>query len=609
MQDYEASVSFLGTWGPFQRRVFLLLCFTSVPCGYNILSVIFLLASPQHHCYIPDQSNLSQEWIQASIPLQVSGQLERSSCSRYQLDLVQNLSEMGMRPSLHQNLSGSGSEVLLSSLQQESCKDGWTYSTEFYRSTVVTEFDLVCSDQWKQPLTSFVYFLGGLSGCFISGLISDRFGRKPVLFGAIAMLSIFSSAVAFAPSWPVFTVLFFVLGMGQIACYIVVFVLGSEILTGSNRVLFSSLCLPFVYVVAMMLLPATAYLVRNWRQLSLVMAVPGLACIPLWRLVPESPRWLVSQGRLQEAERLVRSAALENQVEPPHVIFLAACTKHFLSCVLACRFSTSVSYFGLSFNTSGLYGNPYLNYFLLSAVELPAYFAIWLATRSLPRRLSFIAFTLLGVLALIIIMQNTFILALVLLGKFGILAGTGVIYVYTGEVSPTVIRNTAMSTCAMFSRLGSSVSPYMMQLAVFYVFLPWIVVASLSLLGVLLCVFLPETFRQPLPDTIEQMPPPQRYIYRVIICHLLSQSLTLTGLELYSSINLYCAARIKSLVHRPLMLVNGGKSVCRADYLMQVWTSLVACTPSNQIIAVWYQSKFKLILYGTTSITHRLNTN
>lgn len=55
-----------------------------------------------------------------------------------------------------------------------------------------------------------------------------RFGRKPVLFGANAMLSIFSCAVAFAPSWPVFTALFFLMGMGQISSYITVFVLGMD---------------------------------------------------------------------------------------------------------------------------------------------------------------------------------------------------------------------------------------------------------------------------------------------------------------------------------------------------------------------------------------------
>uniref|UniRef100_A0A3B5MMQ2 Major facilitator superfamily (MFS) profile domain-containing protein n=1 Tax=Xiphophorus couchianus TaxID=32473 RepID=A0A3B5MMQ2_9TELE len=511
MQDYEESVLFLGSWGPFQRRIFFVLCLTCVPCGYNILSVIFLLASPPHHCDIPAHSNLSQEWIQASIP-QVAGQPERSSCSRYEQDL--NQSAPGSRP-----------EVLLSSLKREGCRDGWTYSTQYFQSTVVTEFDLVCSEQWKQPLTSLVYFLGGLSGCFISGLISDRFGRKPVLFGSIAVLSIFSSAVAFAPSWPVFTVLFFMLGLGQIACYIVVFVLGSEILVGSSRILFSSLGQPFVYAFSMMLLPGTAYLVRSWRHLSLIMAVPGLACIPLWWLVPESPRWLLSRGRLQEAELLLRSAALVNRVEAPPVIFLppkVGPTKSvsFLDLLKTAKirhitlklwFSMSASYFGLSFSMSTLYGNLFLNYFLLTVVELPAYFASWLAARSFPRRLSFIGFSLLGALALLFIQGTmksypTLTMSLVLLGKFGVLAGNGVVYTYTGELSPTVIRNTAMSSCAMFSRVGSSVSPYLLEMAEFNKLLPWITLGVLSLLGVLLCIFLPETFRQPLPDTIEQMP-------------------------------------------------------------------------------------------------------
>ncbi|XP_038550353.1 solute carrier family 22 member 4-like isoform X1 [Micropterus salmoides] len=541
MQNYEESVSFLGTWGPFQKRVFFLLCFTIVPCGYNLLSVIFLLATPPHYCHIPAYSNLSQEWIQASIPVQqVAGQTERSSCSRYKLDLVRNLSALGTRPTLDlvHNLSAQGSspEVLVSSLKQEGCKDGWIYSTEYYQSTVVSEFNLVCSDQWKQPLTSLVYFLGGLFGCFVSGQISDRFGRKPVLFGAITIISVFSSAVAFAPSWPVFIMLFFVLGMGQITSFIVAFVLGSEILIGSTRVLFSSLCLPCTYVFSMMLLPGTAHLVRSWRYLSLIMAVPGLACIPLWWLVPESPRWLVSRDRLQEAELLLRSAALENRVEAPHVIFfnVAKATnqkgqsvsfldllrtpniRHITLMLWLMWFSLSVSYFGLSFNMSGLYGNPFLNYFLVTAVELPAYATSWLTVRSLPRRRSYISLILLGALAVLLIQitlhsHPTLTLCLVLLGKFGILAGFGVLYTLTGELSPTVIRNTAMSSCAMSSRVGSSVSPYLMQLAVFCQFLPWIIVGSLSLLSVLLCVFLPETFKKPLPDTMQQMALTQRF--------------------------------------------------------------------------------------------------
>uniref|UniRef100_A0A3P8V100 Major facilitator superfamily (MFS) profile domain-containing protein n=1 Tax=Cynoglossus semilaevis TaxID=244447 RepID=A0A3P8V100_CYNSE len=473
MQSYEDAVSFLGNWGPFQRRVFILLSLLSIPCGYVVLSVIFLLAVPPHHCSIPVSSNLSQDWIQASIP----EKLERSSCSRYRLDLVLNLS--AGEDSLHvdhvQNLSG--------------CRDGWIYCKQYYQSTVVTEFNLVCSDQWKQPLVSLLYFVGGLCGCFISGQMADRFGRKPTLFGSLLILTISSTAATFAPSFPVFTVLFMLMGFSQMAIYITIFVLGSETLIGSTRVLFCSLCLPFVYNTAVVMLPCTAYLVRNWRHLTLLIAVPGLACLPLFGLIQESPRWLVSCGRLEEAERLLRSAALQNRVEPPAVIFHSSMKIRPIAFILL---STSLSFFGISFNLSSLDGSPFITYILSSAVDFPGYTVSWLTAGYFPRRLSYIGST-------------TLTLVLALLGKFGILAAIGVIYVYTGELFPTVIRNTAMSSCAMFARLGSSVSPYLMQLAVFYEFLPWIVVASLSLVVSLLCAFLPETFRQPLPDTIQEL--------------------------------------------------------------------------------------------------------
>lgn len=53
-----------------------------------------------------------------------------SSCSRYRLDLVKNLSTQGLVPS---------KDVNLTELQQESCLDGWNYSKDIYQSTVVTQ--------------------------------------------------------------------------------------------------------------------------------------------------------------------------------------------------------------------------------------------------------------------------------------------------------------------------------------------------------------------------------------------------------------------------------------------------------------------------------------
>uniref|UniRef100_A0A3B4ETE1 Solute carrier family 22 member 5-like n=1 Tax=Pundamilia nyererei TaxID=303518 RepID=A0A3B4ETE1_9CICH len=341
-----------------------------------------------------------------------------------------------------------------------------------------------------------------------------RFGRKPVLFSSIFILSVFNIALSFAQSWAVFNVLFFMVGMGQVSICIVLLVLGSELLVDVPRVLFSSLALSFFYSAGMVAFPGTAYIVRNWRYLSVLMALPGLACFPLWWLVPESSRWLVSKGRFKEAELLLRFAALENGVEFPSDLFRSAKVRDsfylFSFCSLVvCRFSLNVSYFGLSFNMTTLHGNPFLNYALLSLMDIP-HLVSWFSAKYFPRHhCPFLAlFVNITVILKVLLLPSEYhniTLTLVLIGKFGVLASERILHLLTGELSPTVIRNTMLSSAALFSRVGSSITPYILQLAVFYEFLPWLTVGLLSVIGVFVSLFLPESFGKPLPDTIDQM--------------------------------------------------------------------------------------------------------
>ncbi|XP_035481967.1 solute carrier family 22 member 4 isoform X3 [Scophthalmus maximus] len=314
MKDYATSVAFLGQWGRFQKVVFFLLCSTIVPNGFGAFTLIFLTDVPSHRCLVPDVGvNLTEEWRRSIIPVQVvNGKEELSRCTRYRLDVVRNLSAQGYSP---------GRDVNLTDLEQEGCVDGWSYSTDVYQSTVVSEFDLVCGDEWKQPLTASVFFVGSLCGSFFSGQLSDRFGRKPVLFATIAVQAIFTFVQVFSVSWIMFLILLFFNGLGQIANFVAALVLGAEILIGNVRVLYSSLGTCLGFAVGYMILPVFAYFVRDWRFLLLASSLPCLVYLPLWWFIPESPRWLLCQGRVEEAEAIVRKAAKWNKCQAPSVIF------------------------------------------------------------------------------------------------------------------------------------------------------------------------------------------------------------------------------------------------------------------------------------------------
>ncbi|XP_047411384.1 organic cation/carnitine transporter 2 isoform X4 [Sciurus carolinensis] len=549
MRDYEEVTAFLGEWGPFQRLIFFLLSASIIPNGFNGMSVVFLTGTPEHHCRVPDTANLSSAWRNHSIPLLLQDDREvPHSCRRYRLATIANFSSLGLEPVR---------DVDLEQLEQESCLDGWEFSQDVYLSTIVTEQDngaqtmkdkmgrerspafcssaqwnLVCEDDWKPPLTISLFFVGVLLGSFISGQLSDRFGRKNVLFVTMGMQTGFSFLQVFSKNFEMFTVLFVLVGMGQISNYVAAFVLGTEILGKSIRIIFSTLGVCIFYAFGYMVLPLFAYFIRDWRMLLLALTVPGVLCAALWWFIPESPRWLISQGRYTEAEVIIRRAAKINGIVAPTTIFDPSelqdlCSKkqqsHRILDLLRTRnirivtimsiilwLTIAVGYFGLSLDTPNLHGDIYVNCFLSAVVEVPAYVLAWLLLQHVPRRYSMATALFLGGSVLLFVQlvpPDLYYLAtvLVMMGKFGITAAFSMVYVYTAELYPTVVRNMGVGVSSTASRLGSILSPYFVYLGAYDRFLPYILMGSLTILTAILTLFFPESFGTPLPDTIDQM--------------------------------------------------------------------------------------------------------
>ncbi|XP_061105144.1 organic cation/carnitine transporter 2-like [Conger conger] len=522
--DYDDVTKFLGEWGHFQKLIALLLCISVIPNGLTGFSVVFIADTPPHHCLIPPNANISAEWRNYSIPLEEdNGEMRYSKCTRYKLDVIKRLSDNGSVP---------GIDVNVTEIEQESCKDGWHYDRSIYISTIVSEWDLVCSDAWKVPMTTSVLFFGLLTGAFFSGQLSDRFGRKNILFVTIGVQTLFIFFQIFSTSWFMFSALFFVVGMGEVSNFVTAFVLGTEVLTPRIRTIYCTAGVSTFFAVGYMLLPLTAFFIRDWRMLLIAIALPGVFCFPLWRFIPESPRWLLSQGRVEEAEAILRGAAKKNGVKAPEVIFqpLQETLNHHNICDLikssSIRWITiklilmwviiCLGYFALSLNTSNLSGDPFLNSFFSAAVEVPAYILAWPLFRSCPRRLClsptlFLSGAVLLLTQLIPGKLSSVSIALEMMGKFGFSVAYILVYAFTAELYPTVLRNTAVGTCSTISQLGNIAAPYFLYMGTYYKSLPYILMGSLCALGGLLGLLLPETYGLPLPDTIDHMQTIQRY--------------------------------------------------------------------------------------------------
>ncbi|KAK1175910.1 solute carrier family 22 member 5-like isoform X2 [Acipenser oxyrinchus oxyrinchus] len=490
MRDYDDITSFLGDWGLFQRTIFFLLSISVIPNGYVGMSMVFLADIPPHRCKLPYLNGTGVHWNQ-SLPTQViNGEIIYSRCSRYKW------------------VNTSRTEFLNDT---ESCLDGWEYSTERYTSTIVTEWNLVCEKDWKAPLSTSIFFVGVLVGCIASGHLSDRYGRKVVLFLTMALQTVFSLIQVFSNSWEMFCVLNFLIGLGQISNYASAFVLGTELLGKSSRVAYSTLGICVFYGLGYIILPLLAYFLRGWRMLLLAMSLPGLLYIPLWWFIPESPRWLLSQGQVEEAEAIIQAAAKKNGITPPENIFSEEESMEFLQLTSKKKSQHSytyldlirttnirnvsiitffiwmivtIGYYGLSLSTPNMIGDPYINCFIAAATEIAAYILTWGILKCTPRRIAFSSTSLLGgaVLLLIQLVPST-------------------------ELFPTVVRNMGVGVSCMASRTGGIIAPYIAFIGTYNKVLPYILMGSITIAIGLLSLFLPETKGLPLPEKISQVPP------------------------------------------------------------------------------------------------------
>jgi MFS family permease len=59
---------------------------------------------------------------------------------------------------------------------------------------------------------------------------------------------------------------------------------------------------------------------------------------------------------------------------------------------------------------------------------------------------------------------NWLSITLAMVGKFAVSAAFGVLYMYTSELLPTVVRNIGMGTCSFWARVGAIIAPYIGQL-------------------------------------------------------------------------------------------------------------------------------------------------
>jgi len=518
--DYDRILEDVGECGFWQKRLFFLLCFPSALSSMAVFMYEFIAYTPPHRCYVPqcDQENSEtffKNHTNFSIPKDQNGP---SLCQMYQNEDQLCTSE-------------SFGGVF------EDCQS-WVYDHTLFPDTAVVAMDMVCKGEWKKSTAQSVYMAGMLIGSFTFGWIADQVGRKPTLMVSLVFLSFGGSLPSFFDLTPelyyIFVISRFISGVGHVGTFMVTVSLALEYVGAEYRATFGILIeIPFALGGTIVGLLSWAGM-RDWRELMLLVSVPNLLLLVYWFYLPESPRWLLSMGRVKEFNGVLSKAAEVNnrQIQastsqplnqdfdnPPDSGGKATFVDLFKPRIILgrsiCLFVnwcvTILCYFGLTSIASVLTDDLYLNYTLVGLAEIPACLLCVLLMDRWGRRLVFGGCQVLaGSACLFAALVNGSELdflqvPLALVGKFGSSGSMAIMFVYTAELFPTSVRNTAIGVSSMWGRVGGMLAPQVYLLSRVSPALPMTVMGIVSLTGgLMIFLILPETQGTNLPETMEE---------------------------------------------------------------------------------------------------------
>nr|CAB3266136.1 solute carrier family 22 member 15-like [Phallusia mammillata] len=396
------------------------------------------------------------------------------------------------------------------------------------RSFIGVEWNLL-DKGWIEDIIQSMFFVGYLFGVIVFGQLSDRFGRRVIMLAGFHLLMPVSLMSGYSFNWQTFAATRFGVGFLMGGTALVQFIYTQEMI-GRKWWAYTGLLGSATFAVGIMLISWTAFYITPWRLLTRNIAYLQIfPTLCIWTLC-ESPRWLYSKGRLVEAEMLLVKMAKRNGVKDPVINLRKKIDKinqHYTLIDLLGNIETrkrafimaylwfvnSFIYYALALAASDISKNLYLSEGLQGLVEFPALLFCLLTINRMwcgRKRLLVTCFIFSGLFSLAIMAfqnkeKSSGKLVCGLLGKMMIAASFSTVYIYTPELFPTVVRNVAMGSSSMSSRVGGILASFSKSLISYNSYLAYSMFGFAGVSAGILAMLLPETLGRKPPDTFDDV--------------------------------------------------------------------------------------------------------
>ncbi|XP_077973399.1 organic cation transporter protein-like [Styela clava] len=523
LEDYLSQV---GSFGLYHKRIYAITFIAAIPNIFFTLHFLFANFQPDFRC----DSSHHLNGLFPNITSEHNFAIVNSTAYLEQNVTGLNQCYTPLLATSDGNKTNSNASTIF-----VKCQNKWIFDLKPYQKSAVTEFGLICDLSWKAPLVIFIFQIGKLLGG-ISNAFGDRFGRKPLFVFSCVLQTLGNAMAAISWNYVIYIISAWIVGVGMTINYCICFVIATETI-GVKKRNFVALGSFISSAVAYIAVPGLAYFLQDWKKY--LWAATGLTVVcyaPCCWLFPESARWLLKKGRMQEAKKELETIAKLNGtkanyqqilkdnvieldstihqmkttglIETARILLRSRIRWRFFTCFYG-WLVTCMVYYGIILHSTRFSKDRFLNCFIAGIVEFPAYSAAFFAIKYIgrPRTFSFCMFLCGFSCSLLPFMpeNSSLTTAVAILSKAGVTTAFFAIYTISSEISPTLQRSSLLGMGSGLGRIGSCLAPFLMFMGKFYHFLPNITMGALAIFcGVITLIFIPETKGQPMPDTVEE---------------------------------------------------------------------------------------------------------
>ncbi|CAF2673341.1 unnamed protein product [Rotaria sp. Silwood2] len=509
----------INDWGRFQKVKYTIICLTYMLPPIMVYTYSFTAATPNFRCRNPSQ------WLNDSYS-KTSNSIFNEKYRPTNEECLSNKKSISLKECQRCFIRSTtfNNQSMDDTLQ--SCQS-YVFDRQYYKDTLIEEWRMICNRVSYRSWAQMIFFVGYMVGSILFGILADKYGRRPIMSISFILMTFSSLLCTFAPqqsfgfgpSYIIFVLARFLLACSTRGISVSGFVLASEIV-GPKKRLLTGIVIEYFFAFGQMILLIFAYFIRSWRILTFSIALFTVPYMLFYFILPESPRWLISKGRFDEGEKILRNIAKIN-----NCVFNSDAYKKLkdeqiknmseknnqqgIRSLFQSKIMTIIRSWQL---------NPYLSFGVSAFVELLSYIFVHSILDRIGRKIPYVGFLIIFCVVSILILPVEYLMENDGKGQrllLNIINGTlkflssgsyAIIYIYANELFPTNVRNTGMGICSMVARIGAIIGTYSNDnLTRLWIHLPILFYGSVSLIAALLALMFPETLNQPLPQSIDDV--------------------------------------------------------------------------------------------------------